>query len=221
MTYALLLAFVLVEYIRPTSYVPALAVLKLNSLIPLSAFATSLISAGPQTMQRVMSDRTTMLVAGIYLLVWGSFPTADVQERAWDAQMILLGYVIVFWVVAAEVTSIPKAKGMIKVLILAHLIVAALNPDLLTNPGTRTYIPSGSFLGDGNDFALSLDVIVPLCLFLVLDAKKVLQKAVWIGALLVLVAGVVGTQSRGGTIGLAAMGLYYWAKSASKAQTGL
>ena len=221
MIYALLLAFFIVEYVRPASYVPALTVLKLNSLIPLSAFAGTLVAAGPEVVQRVMSDRITMLVLGLYGLVWGSFATADVQQLAWDAQLIVLGYVIIYWVVAIEVNTIARVKGVIIMLIAAHLIVTALNPALLTDPSQRHYISSGSFLGDGNDLALSLDLIVPLCLFLVLDAKKVLHKAFWVAALLVLIAGVVGTQSRGGTLGLAAMAAYYWAKSARKAQTGL
>lgn len=221
MIYVLLLAFFFVEYVRPASYIPALAVLKLNSLIPLSAFAGTLIAAGPQVVQRVMSDRTTMLVLGLYGLVWLSFPTADVQQLAWDAQMIILGYVIIYWVVAIEVNTIARVKGVIIMLIAAHLIVTALNPALLTDPGQRHYISSGSFLGDGNDLALSLDLIVPLCLFLVLDSKKVVLKGFWILALVVLIAAVVGTQSRGGTIGLAGMAAYYWAKSARKAQTGL
>jgi probable O-glycosylation ligase (exosortase A-associated) len=221
MAYALLLAFVIVEYVRPASYVPSLDVLKLNSLIPLSAFVVTLLRASPQTIQRVFTDRVTAIVLGLYLLVWLSFPTADVQQRAWDAQMILLGYIIIYSVVASEVTSLAKVKGIIKMLILAHLIVAALNPELLLNPGQRHYISSGSFLGDGNDFALSLDIIIPLCLFLVVDAKKVVFKWTWIAALAVLVAGVVSTQSRGGTLGLAATGLYYWAKSARRAQIGL
>jgi len=45
--------------------------------------------------------------------------------------------------------------------------------------GTRShYIASGSFLGDGNDFALSVNLVIPFCLFLVFEASKVRSKMV-------------------------------------------
>jgi O-antigen ligase len=216
MVYALLLLFFVLEYVRPTSYIPALIPLKLNSIVPLASFVGSIATMPPAVMQRLFTDSNTLKIVGIYGLVWMSVITADVQQRAADAQSILLGFVIIYFVVAAEVRSVARIKGVIKVLILVHVIVAALNPLLFTDPGTRHYITTGSFLGDGNDFALSLDVVVPLCLFLLLDSTKMLHKVFWGGALLILVAAVVATQSRGGTLGLAATGAYYWSKSNRK-----
>ena len=220
MIYALLILFFFLEYVRPTSYVPALTVLSLNSLVPLTAFVASVLTAGPATFTRIFSETNTKLVLTILGLVWLSALTADVQQRAWDAFMILLGYVFAYWIIASQVTSVARVRGVIKALIVVHLVVAALNPSLLTDPGTRHYITSGGFLGDGNDFALSLDIIVPLCLFLVLNSGKIVQRTFWSGALLVLIAGVVGTQSRGGTLGLVAAGIYYWAKGTKKMVSG-
>ena len=216
MAYALLLLFFVTEYVRPAQYIGALMALHLNSAVPLLAFVGATLGAAPGTIQRVVSDPTTIKILGIYGLVWMSVFTADVTERAADAQVILLGFIIIFFVVALTVDTIGKIKGVIKTLIFVHVVVAALNPDMFTDSGTRHYITTGSFLGDGNDFALSLDVVIPLCLFLLLDSSQIARKAFWGVALAVLVAGVVVTQSRGGTIGLAAMGAYYWSKSTNK-----
>ncbi len=219
MTYVLLLMFFFTEYVRPSSYWPVLLVLHLNSIVPLSAFAGSVLSAGPTTIQRLVGETNTRIIFGLMCLVWVGFVTSDVQQYVVEAQTTLLGFVLIYWVLATEVTTVNRIKGVIMTLIVVHVVVAGLNPVLFTDPQNRHYISSGAFLGDGNDFALSLDVIIPLCLFLLLDARKVIFRFAWIGALLVLVAGVVATQSRGGTIGLGAAAFYYWLKSNRKFQT--
>lgn len=221
MIYAGLIAFFFLEYVRPTSYWPPLLVLHLNSLVPLSAFVASAFTSGQRVFERMVHDPNTRMIAIMLVLIWLSFMTADVQEWAWNSLTVVGGFALMYWVIGAEVTTVRKLKGVIVALILVHLVVAALNPVLFTDPETRHYVSSGAFLGDGNDFALSIDVILPLTLFLLLDSRKVIGKFFWAGALLVLVAGVVVTQSRGGTIGLACMGIYYWFKSRKKVQTAL
>lgn len=221
MSYALLILFFFVEYVRPTSYVPALTVLKLNSLVPIGAFLASLSSgAAAAAKERIGDDPGVKAVFGILGLVFLSVLTADVQEFAWDRFTALVGYVIIFWVLLSELTTIGRIKGLFITLAAVHLVIAGLNPILFTDPENRNYIASGSFLGDGNDFSLSVNVVVPLALFLVLNAKAWLRP-LWLAALLVLVACVVLTQSRGGTLGLGAMVAYYWLKSPKKVQTGI
>ena len=220
MIYIGLLGFFFTEYIRPTSYIPALTVLHLNSLVPLSTVAASLVSAGQATIYRMANEPNVKMIAGILALIWLSFMTADVQEFAWNTLSIVFGFSLMTWVIGSEVTTVRKLKGLIITLVVVHLIVAALNPVLFTDPETRHYVTSGAFLGDGNDYSLSINVIVPLCLFLLLDSRRIIVKLLWAGAILVLVAGVVVTQSRGGTIGLVCVGAYYWTKSRRKAQTG-
>lgn len=221
MIYAGLLTFFLLEYVRPTSYVPALLALHLNSIVPLSTFFGSILASGHKTVSRMASDPNTKFIGAFLVMVWMSFLTADVQEWAWNALTLIAGFAVIYWVMGCEVASVRKVKGVIVALVVVHLLVAALNPVLFTDPETRHYVTSGAFLGDGNDFALSIDIMLPLCLFLLTDAKRMVAKAAWGLAILVLVAGVVVTQSRGGTIGLAFVGAYYWAKSARKLQAGI
>ena len=59
---------------------------------------------------------------------------------------------------------------MFGVLILVHVILAALTPEMFTDPEDRHYLASGTFLGDGNDYALSVNIAIPLSLFLWSDA---------------------------------------------------
>jgi putative inorganic carbon (HCO3(-)) transporter len=219
--YLALLAFFFLEYVRPASYVPALMALHLNSIVPLAAFFGSVATAGAASMQRMLAEPNTRVFGAFLGLIWLSVLFADVQEFAYNRWTISLGFSFMYWVIGSEVTTLARLKGVFKTLIGVHLIVAALNPLLFTDPSVRHYVSSGSFLGDGNDFALSIVVILPLCLFLLLDARRTVMKLFWACGLVVLVAGVVVTQSRGGTVGLGCMGIYYWMKSRKKVQTAM
>lgn len=220
MIFSGLVAFFLLEYVRPSSYYPFLIPLHLNSLVPLATTAASVLTSGHATASRLARDLNIRVVFSMLGLLWLSFVTADVQEIAWTIFTVVFGFALITWVIASEVRTVAKVKGVIVALIAAHVIVAFMNPLLFTDPEVRHYLTSGSFLGDGNDFALSIVIILPLCFFLLLDSKKTIVKALWAGMLLVLVAGVVVTQSRGGTIGLGCMAIYYWTKSQKKIQTG-
>lgn len=220
MSYFFLLMFFGVEYVRPTSYVPALTILHLNSIVPLIAFAGSVLSGTASAAFRWLgSDPGTRAVAALLTLVGISLITSDVQTFAWDRFTAILGYAIIFVVLASELTTISRIQGVLATLVLVHVIVAALSPEVFANPDQRNYIASGAFLGDGNDFSLSLNIVLPFCLFLFLNAR-VWLRPLWGFAMLVLVACVVLSQSRGGTLGLGAMAIYYWLKSPKKVQTG-
>jgi putative inorganic carbon (HCO3(-)) transporter len=213
--YGLLLA-ILLEYIRPVAYVPALAVLRLNSLVPLSAFAASILGFGSRraSNEEVLADPNTRFVLGILALLSVSVLTADVAIYATNLWTVIFGYVLLYWTLRQQLTSLSRMAGIFRALVLAHLIVVALNPQIFQ--GERQYITSGAFLGDGNDFALSVNVAIPLCLFLVFNAAGLTQRLFYTAALMAFVIAVVVTQSRGGTIALVAVGAYYWLKSDRK-----
>lgn len=213
--YGLLLFFVL-EYVRPNNYIPALSVLHLNSLIPIAVVVGTTFRKGSVTNQDVWREPSTKLLLFLMTLIVLSILTADVTLYAFNVFKTVVGYVLVYWVLAKEMTDLRRVKGVLKTLIFVHLVVAALTPEIFTNPEVRHYMASGAFLGDGNDFALSVNLVIPFCLFLLLDASTIRHKLIYAGALLLLVLGVVGTSSRGGTVALAAMGLYYWLKSDRK-----
>ena len=92
-----------------------------------------------------------------------------------------------------------------------------MNPQLFGEG--RAGLTAAPFLGDGNDFSLSANIVIPLCLFLWFDSTKRRQRWVFAGVLLLLVASVVATQSRGGTVALACVGIYYWFGSQWKIRT--
>jgi len=80
----------------------------------------------------------------------------------------------------------------------------------------RVQGPTGTFFGGNNEMALVLAMLVPLIRYLHLQEKK--QWVRWGLASAMVLSGVasIGSQSRGGLLAMAAMGLFLWFKSRNK-----
>jgi probable O-glycosylation ligase (exosortase A-associated) len=80
----------------------------------------------------------------------------------------------------------------------------------------RVQGPTGTFFGGNNEMALVLAMLVPLIRYLHLQEKK--QWVRWGLAAAMVLSGVasIGSQSRGGLLAMAAMGLFLWFKSRNK-----
>ena len=80
---------------------------------------------------------------------------------------------------------------------------------------SRGGIGGSSFLADENDFALLMNVMLPICLMLFLYERKML----YLIASLLCVAGIVVSMSRGGFLGLVAVLGVIWLNSPHKAKS--
>ena len=88
---------------------------------------------------------------------------------------------------------------------------------VLTGGGYRVWGPAGTFIGGNNEIGLALIMVIPLLRYLQLIAeKKWQQNAMGISILLNMLA-IVGTQSRGALVGMAAMLFFLVLKSRKKA----
>lgn len=212
--YGLLLFFVL-EYVRPSSYVPALNAFHLNSLVPLTVLLGSLFTKKVKIFDVLGSSNARWIMFLLLLLIISGL-TCDVKIYALTVFETVLGYFFMFVILKKEIYDLDRVKGLLKILILVHLAVGALTPEMFSGDGERHYIATGAFLGDGNDFALSVNIVIPLCLFMISESQGVTKKLFYGGMLAVLIIAVVQTQSRGGMVALACVALYYWIKSDRK-----
>lgn len=74
----------------------------------------------------------------------------------------------------------------------------------------------GGWLGDENDFCMQMDVAAGFALFLMSSRGAGVSRPVYIGLLCLFVLAAMTTFSRGGFIGLTAVGIYWWARSPNK-----
>lgn len=81
-------------------------------------------------------------------------------------------------------------------------------------------IPGGP-LGDNNLMAVGMVMILPLCLYMIKRSARNLAKWIFIGVFILLVLTIVGSNSRGGFLALAVVGIWYWITSQSKMMSAI
>ena len=214
-----LLLAIFFEYARPGSFVAGINVLRLNTLIPIGLVLACALSKDLRPMKEVWIDsQSRWLVAYFFVIAFG-LVHADVTLYAFNVTKTVLGYLLLAFVIVRICTTLDRIRSVYAVLVIAHLFLIVMNPAAILNPEQRNYIIGGTFLGDGNDFSLSVCIVAPMAIELALASKSRIVRLFWWGALLVLCLAVVASQSRGGTLGLAAVAAYLWLRSPRKALT--
>lgn len=212
--FGLLLVFIF-EYMRPGSYVPGLGAL--NSIIPLTMFAVSFVLSGKYSNGLILRERATLwLLYFLALIALSVVFTAEVRLYAYQRFTQVLGYIFLYFMIVKLTTDLRRLKMLMATLALIHVGLVILNPDVILKPEIRSYIKGVTFLGDGNDFALSVVIVVPMCLFLFLEATSRWQKLFYIAIFAVLMLSIIGTASRGAAIAITVVLLYMWWHSKKK-----
>lgn len=213
--YWLLLALFL-EYARPASYFAFLRVPFLYSAIPLSLFIATCFAPGMRPLREIFADPLAKWIPIFIGLIGFSFFHADVSLYVYNILIMVVGYGILFIVIARIVTTEARFRGVIAALLLAHLFLLAMNPNVVMNPDERNYIIGATFLGDGNDFSMSLCILIPAAISMALGATTRWGKwFAWAGVGIGLLA-IIASQSRGAAIGLGAVLIYLWLISPRK-----
>lgn len=211
-----LLVVIFFEYARPASYFPPLGILPLNSALPLMLMVVTLFASGLRPVSEIFSDRMARWPLFYLAFILASMAWATVTTYAYTVFQLTLGYVFLFWMIVRIVTTEARLRGMFLVLIISHLFLLAMNPEVVLDPDSRHYIRGATFLGDGNDYSLSLCILMPLALLLAVQATTTRTRVFyWAVAGIVLLA-IIGTQSRGATLGIGAVFGYLWLHSSRK-----
>src|SRR5688572_17253190 len=157
--YGWLLAALFLEYARPASFFPALEIPFFYSAFPLLLFIVSLSAPGLRSAKEAFADRQAKWVFALLGVVF--FSMLIFWAYAVEVFTSVLGYVMLFTVIARVCTTWERVRGVIKMLVFAHVFLLAMNPEVLLDPNTRHYIKGATFLGDGNDFGLSICLLLP------------------------------------------------------------
>lgn len=215
--YPWLLIALFVEYARPTNQLGLQSFSFFYSVVPMLLLLVQSFAPGLRPMKEILSDRIAkwlLLLVGIVFLSWGM--------NAFDATgsqffQMMLGYIVLFFLVARIVTTETRLRGVVVTLALAHFYLLAFNFNVLVNPSVRQYISGGTFLGDGNDFSLSMCILIPLMIEVGLSTGSRFKRTLTWAAVALIVLAIIATQSRGGTLGIAAVMAYLWWRSPQKA----
>jgi putative inorganic carbon (HCO3(-)) transporter len=201
---------------RPGTYLPFLEAAKLNTIIPLSVFVLTFISSGGPSNSHILKAKNTLWFGFFLCLFPIQIFTADVRLYVFDTFKVVLGYLLIYFVIIKQVNTMGRIKGLFATLIAVHIGLVILNPSLVLQPEQRNYIMGVTFLGDGNDFAWSVCIVVPFAIFLTQTSAGKAAKVMWLASTCLLIIAIVGSQSRGGSIALGAVLFYFFLKGKKK-----
>jgi len=85
----------------------------------------------------------------------------------------------------------------------------------------RVQGPGGTFIGGNNELALAMVMTIPLIRYLHLQETRKWIKTGLASAMVLTGVAAIGSQSRGGMLAMAAMGLFLWFKSRNKFFTAI
>lgn len=211
-----LLVALFFEYARPSYQFTFLQPLRLNTVIPLGLLAVSMVAGGQRSWKEITSDRMWIWPFVFVGFVLVSMAWASVTTYAYNTFTAILGYLFLYLLVMRIVTTRRRLYGVFITLIVAHIFLIFFNPLVIFDPYTRHYITGATFLGDGNDFACSLVILIPFALELMLGETRKLRKMFYAALLVAVLLAIVGTQSRGATLGMVAVFGYLWWRSPNK-----
>ena len=110
---------------------------------------------------------------------------------------------MVAWLLCISIPMACFADSLRKIRVLVNALIALqcyLGIHALLGNGRGP----GGFVGDENDVALSIITMLPLAFFSLLTARTARAKVLYAAAVVLMLAGVIATDSRGGFLGLVA-----------------
>src|SRR5687767_14073973 len=137
MIYYTFLLFLVFEYVRPGGYIPALNVLRLNTVLPLGALAATLLTSRGAPGTELVREFNTKLIVLLLMLIVLSILFADVTLYAYNIFVAVFGYALMYWVIARQIDDLRKLKGVFATLVLIHVTIALLTPQMFTDPDAR------------------------------------------------------------------------------------
>jgi putative inorganic carbon (HCO3(-)) transporter len=211
-----LILFFLLEYMRPGSYFPIIEVARLNSIVPFAVFVLTFLSRDGRANSDILKLRSSKWMMLFLCLFPIQVFTADIRMNVVDIFKVVLSYLLIYFAIIKQVNNIGRIKAVFITLVGVHIALVILNPGIVLQPEQRHYLGGVTFLGDGNDFAWSVCIVVPFAIYMIQTSKNKIKKTMYLGAACLLILAVVGTQSRGASIALAVSLLYLLLKGKKK-----
>lgn len=211
--FAGLFLFTFIVFMRPYEFFPSLAWASSSALVV--ALITLLVYVPTQLgLDGNLTIRPREINLALILLVAGllSMPLALERLKAWNSFFDYLKVILMFIIM----TNVLRTQKRLRLLFLLVLVVScvfsasALQAFLsgqLALKGERIEGAVGGMFENPNDLALHLVTMIPIAVALLLDAGSLVKKVIFGAAIVLIVAGMVVTFSRGGFLGLASVAL--------------
>lgn len=205
--------YFLYDILRPYDFIPALRPLRLAMAIEIVTFFSWLIYLA-KTRHKVSWSKFNWIFLGYLTIIALTVIPAANNRFAFNSFQLMAVIFIMFVIATNIVDSFDRLNKLIWLLLLINFYFAlkgiynfSVSHTVAAGQQTSGMVGSG-YIGDENDFALALNVMIPFAFFMVIDSRRKIKKLLSFVLLIALVFGVVCSFSRGGWVGLM-VGLAY------------
>jgi putative inorganic carbon (hco3(-)) transporter len=186
------------------------ALLKASRIGTLLAYGMFAVVVAKGGLVPAASTRQGRLLLGLMGMAAASLLYAVVQSYVPEVLRSHVDYFALFVVSASVMDRRSRVTKLSVIGTFIILVLVARNLELLTSGARVGAFKAGVFMGDGNDFAWGLIALMPLPFFLMAGRHALPLRLIGFAGAAAVMFGVVGTQSRGATLGIVAAGLYYF-----------
>jgi probable O-glycosylation ligase (exosortase A-associated) len=219
--YVGIVIFMILEYLQPGYRIPILAAIRPALLVSGAMGAAWIVNVMRHKVPLVLNWQVWSYV--ILLSLGLISAVAAISVGMVGLTLITLSKtLIVFTIMYSAVRTFDQLKRLAWLYILLHVVLSVGLFSLFVTGGERRFGDlGGSFLGDENDSAMAILIMIPYMYFMLqtkmrLRARLVLLLGVFLSSLSVLFSF-----SRGAFIGFSTMVLYMWGKESKKLRAGL
>lgn len=225
--YAALIAYMLMEYLRPMERYPVLAPLHLTRVIAVLAFAGWLIRRRKDGLGIWVKGPENAALFFFLAVAFATVPGAWWRSSAVETAMDITRTVMICILIVNLVNTPKRLAGFMLTFIGLHVF---LSGEQLYHYMAGTPLPSqallrvgslsGSFLGEDGDFAMSMGVAMPFAFYLMWSRIKPYLRVLCGISVLMFAISIIATGSRGGAVGFLAVLLTIPLRSQKKLAAG-
>lgn len=190
------LFYLFVEFARPMAWVPALAVIRPGMIASIWGIIAVLRS------QHRPIPRVVWFMFGLIGLMAWHVPWSMNNFLAFkgfqEFAVLVIGCVLPLAVLPANLAAV---RFLLSAYVFLHIPMAVHG----INNGGRGLM---GWMGDENDLALALNIAIGIGIYLVIETRSFWKKLLLMSAMGVMLTAIVASISRGGFIGLAALGSF-------------
>jgi O-antigen ligase len=209
LSFAGLYLFVALVYLRPYEWSPSLMFLSTSTFwvaaMTLLIFVLTQLGLENKLTARPREVNLVLLLGLAGLL---AVPLALDRLVAWNALLDYWKVILMFIVMVNVVRTERRLRALIWLALISSVVVSvsAVNDyrtgNLLLGLNERIEGTLGNLFQNPNDLALFLNTMIPIAFAMLLGKRALTKKLLYLALVLLFVAGVVCTTSRGGFIGL-------------------
>lgn len=157
-----------------------------------------------------------LLIFAVWITLTSLFAITPAQTYpSWDRTIKILIVTVLSMILLQDKRRLILLVWVIVVSIGFYGIKGGLFT-IVTAGQYRVFGPALTFIGDNNNLALALCMVLPLMRFLHLEASSRIVRWGLLGAMALTLLAIISTYSRGGFLALLAVGFMMWTKSRFK-----